>query len=348
MNKKVRPYIIPLLISFLTSLSFAQQSINEKNIWVIRPAAEVQGKMKKLDDDISRYYQEINKCEQNISNSENIIAIAKQRGNKEAEKTANESLIKARDTKAKYLRLIETTTIKKKQFENHLKLLKEILTDNSKEVKSFNGVVTNYSGQVNILKKNGDSFELGDTQGVFLADGDIISTLDKSKVELQFLEGRGNLNVDANTKLLMKAQNDSTELVELIKGRLKISISKAQKLEQMLKDEYERLLKEIDSIPSYEKLIKRWRARMNKKFEVKSNSFALTIRGTEFIISDLNDSQTEIFIYEGTVDVWSVDGTNKVVLSSGQKLSIKKGEPFPEPINFDPEKVEKWWKQEDD
>ena len=97
----------------------------------------------------------------------------------------------------------------------------------------IDAVALNYYGDITILKNNGEQLKLSDAQNSLLENGDVITTSQNSKVELQFLEGRGNIHIGENTTLKFNKE-DSTEVVDLIKGKVKLGVQKIDKFEKDL------------------------------------------------------------------------------------------------------------------
>jgi len=210
--------------------------------------------------------------------------------------------------------------------------------------------VLNYYGDITILKNNGEQLKLSDTQNSLLENGDVITTSQNSKIELQFLEGRGNITVGENTKLKFSKQ-DSTDLVDMIKGKVKLGVKRIDEYEKELIDEYEEYKKDIQVIDkSLEQTFGYIRAKTKKyanKFEVRTPTVAVAIRGTEFLVNSNDDLSTEIIVLEGTVEMKAINGNKTILINAGQKGIVNGEGILSEPTQIDVTKLEKWWEDEE-
>jgi len=89
----------------LCGTASAQGPVAQKDDWAFTTTAKFEIWRDKASADIKRYEAEIEKCDGIISRTENIIRLAKQQGNAEAEATARKAGDKARRAKEEYLAL---------------------------------------------------------------------------------------------------------------------------------------------------------------------------------------------------------------------------------------------------
>jgi len=306
---------------------------------------KIEVKIKKTDFKISNYENEILKCDKTISNSDKIKKLAIQKGNTEAQKIANDALLKSRDAKDKYNRLLESARKLKQQFENILISLKT----QQQKVSNSNintALSLDFSGNVAIHKNNGEQFHLDESKLFMIEEGDLITTSSNSKVDLQFLDGRGNLLLGENSKLKFN-KGDSTDVIDFINGKMKIAVEKKDAFEKRMKEMYENLKEEIGSIPEdYEQFIKKMRARVQKKLEVRNRGGGGgAIRGTELVVNNSENIGTEILVLEGSVELFSKDRLKSITLNTGQKGIINlKGELIG-PVGFDLKQINNWWEE---
>ena len=335
-----------LFIQTFFSNVLAQDYSNQKNTLLLSTILQLEKNISKFDENILRCEKEILKCDKTIATSEKIIGLAQEKGNLEAEKVANDALLKSSTAKEKNIKLIDSAKLKKQQSEIILASVKSKLFTNAKNAPVIEAVALNYYGDVTILKQNGVQFKLNENQGSLLENGDFITTSQNSKIELQFLEGRGNVTVGENSKLKFNKQ-DSTDIVEVIKGKVKLGFHKIDEYEKDLLKQYEKYKQNITSIPeSYEQFIKRWQAKMRKKFEVRCTSGTCSIRGTEFIVNSNDDKSTEIIVIEGTVEMKSAISLKTILINAGQKGIVNDKGILSEPTEIDVTKLDKWWEDE--
>jgi len=347
MKINIRLIKIFLLLIIFCNNNFSQNYSDQNKALLLKTILQLEKNITNADKNIQRYEKEIVKCDKTIGTSEKIIGLAREQGNADAEKVAKNALLKSTTAKEKNIKLLNSAKLKKNQSERILASVKSKFSINAKNEPVVEAVALSYYGDITILKNNGEQFKLNDIQSSLLETGDFITTSDNSKVELQFLEGRGNINIGENTKLKFNKQ-DSTDVVEVIKGKVKLGVQKIDEYEKELKEEYEKYKKTITSIPeSYEQFIKRWQAKMRKKFEVRYRGGTCSIRGTEFIVYANDDNNTEIIVLEGTVEMKSTNGLNTILINEGQKGMVNDAGVLSEPIQIDITKLEKWWEDEE-
>jgi hypothetical protein len=351
MRAKRISYVSMLLVilfiqAFLFSL-LAQDYTDQNNILLLKTILQLEKNISKSDEDIRRYEKEIIKCDKTIATSEKIIGLAREQGNSDAEKIAKDALLKSTTAKEKNIKLLNSAKLRKQQSEIILESIKSKLSDNSKNAPIIDAVALNYYGDISIVKHNGEQFKLNETQNSLLENGDVVTTSENSKVELQFLEGRGNIIVGENSKLKFNKQ-DSTDLVEVIKGKVKLGVQKIDEYEKYLMEQYEKYKETVTSIPeSYEQFKKTYRAKIQKKLEVRFRGGTCSIRGTEFIVNTNDDYNTEIIVLEGTVEMKSTISLKTILINAGQKGIINDEGILSESTKIDVSKIEKWWEDEE-
>jgi len=109
--------ILFLLISCSCSISLAQDTDVQKSNWLLGVIFKLENMKDKAIEDIKKYEVEIQKCDNTISKSENIIGLARQQGNARAEGIAREALNKAQAAKTKNLELKRSAELNKKRAE---------------------------------------------------------------------------------------------------------------------------------------------------------------------------------------------------------------------------------------
>lgn len=145
--------------------------------------------------DIQRYEGEIYKCSATIGKCENIITLAQQRGNTEAERIAGSALTKARQAKLKNEELRNSAELRKKRTEIALANVRNLLAKQLDEKAEIRSVVTGLTGRVTIFSKRlNESINLDDNRAGFLEPGDEIWTYGNSSVQMQFLGGRDGID----------------------------------------------------------------------------------------------------------------------------------------------------------
>ena len=111
----VTTLVVMLLVC--TGSAHAQTADVERENWLLGVIFKLERMNANAIADIQRYEGEIRKCDATIRKSENIIRLARQIGNAEAERVAGSALAKARQAKLKNEELKNSTALRKKRVE---------------------------------------------------------------------------------------------------------------------------------------------------------------------------------------------------------------------------------------
>lgn len=344
-NLKIKYRVtIVLLICFQIAVNnFAQNKSLENHGWFVTTIKHLEKNIDIANERITRYENEIAKCDKTIATSEKLINLAREKGNSEAEKVASDALVKSKGAKDKNVKLLESAKNLKRQSEYIFASVKRELSISSSS-KSIEALTLNYSGNISVQKSNGEQYSISDSGGSLLENGDLISTSANGKIELQLLEGRGNLLLGENSKLKF-SNSDSLDAVDFINGKVKIAVEKIDNFEKRIKEAYEKVKQDVGSLPeSYEQFMNRQRAKMKKKFEVRIRAAGTaSIRGTEFIVVSDNNIGAGLIVLEGEVEMNSKDGLKTVMIKANQKGVFDSEGNLLEPQNIDLKTIENWW-----
>lgn len=102
------------------SLSHGQMTDTEKSNWLMGVIFKLEKMKETATADIRKYDDEIKKCDLRISKSENILNLARQKGNEPAEAFAREALGKARDARSLNLKNKSMAELNRKRAEKAL------------------------------------------------------------------------------------------------------------------------------------------------------------------------------------------------------------------------------------
>jgi len=111
----VTTLVVMLLVC--TCSAYAQMTELEGKNWHLGVTLKLERMRDATISDIRRYEGEIRKCNATIGKCENIIRLARQKGNAEAERIAGSALAKARQAKLKNEKLKNSAAIRKKRAE---------------------------------------------------------------------------------------------------------------------------------------------------------------------------------------------------------------------------------------
>lgn len=330
---------IILLVYSFNSFYYPQNNSNQNSVLLFSTIDKLEKSIIKTNEDIRRYEKEISTCDNKIATSEKIIKLAQEQGNTNAEKVARDAVKQSYNAKDKNIKLMSSAKLRKKQFETILSSLRK---ENLLQKSNTTAALIKYSGEISVQKSSGEQFKINENNFSLLENGDIISTAKDSKIELKFLEGRGDLVLGENSRLKF-SDNDSTNVVEMINGKAKMLVQKADEFEKELRELYDKYKQAVVTAPeTYEQFVKRWR----NKFEVRRPGGGCgAIRGTEFIINSKLDKSFEIFVLEGSIEMISND--NEIVLiNTGEKGIIDEEGILHKPVQIDINNFEKWWEEE--
>jgi len=338
-----------------------QDSDVQKNNWLLGVIFKLENMRDKAIADIQKYEGEIQKCENTISKSDNIVRLAQQKGNVKAEMIAREASLKAQEAKIKNKEKKNSAEFNKIRAEGTLATVKNELSNalshpqaHPDEIKS---VITNHSGRVEIQKENGEIIGFGKNQIGLLERGDFIMTYGNSSAELQFLEGRGSLKVGEYSKIKMEADDAGTEVMNMIQGKVNISVEKVENYQKMMEEKikaYKEDLKTVkdatkqEKLNAYENYLKGLKSRMQnmrKKFEIQTPATVSSPRGTEFLVFEDDKTGTEIIVLEGSVEMKVIKGGKTIIVNAGYKGAVTKDGKLSEPEKIDLSKIERWWER---
>ena len=344
---------------FIVSLScfpiaHAQMTGTERSNWLLGVIFKLENMRDKAIADIQKYEGDIQKCENTISKSDNIVRLAQQKGNVKAEIIAREASLKAQEAKIKNKEQKNSAELNKKKAEFALATVKNELSNALSQPQKIKSVITNYSGRVEIQKENGETFDFGKNQPVFLEKGDFIMTYGNSSAELQFLEGRGSLKVGEYSRVKMEADDAGTEVMNMIQGKVNISVEKLENYQKMMEEKikaYKEDLKTVkdatkqEKLNVYENYLEGLKLRVKKKFEVHTNTTVMTVRGTQFLVYEDEKTGTEMIVLEGSVEMRGTKGEKIIIVNAGYKGTVTKDGILSDPDKIDIANLERWWEK---
>ena len=346
-----------LFLLIFYGISFAQDSDVHKNNWLLGVIFNLENIRDEAIADIQKYEGEIQKCDTTINKSENIVRLAQQKGNVKAEIIAREASLKAQEAKIKNIELKNSAGFNKIRAEGTLATVKNELSNalshsqaHPDEIKS---VITNYSGRVSIQKENGEIIDFGKNQTGLLEKGDAIQTYGNSSAELQFLEGRGSLKVGEYSKVKMEADDAGTEVMNMIQGKVNISVEKLENYQKMMEEKIKAYKEDLKTVKDEvkQKIVDEYESTKKametfaKKFEVRCTNAIMTVRGTQFLVYEDEKKGTEVVVLEGGVELKSKNETRTVVVNEGYRVAVAKDGKLSDPEKIDISNLERWWEK---
>jgi hypothetical protein len=346
----MRKFIIIFFVFIVSlgcfSVSHAQMTGPERSNWLLGVIFKLENMRDQAIADIQKYEGNIQKCDNTISKSENIVRLAQQKGNVKVEIIAREASLKAQEARIINRDKKHSAELNKKRAEFALATLKNELSNALLQPQKIKSVITNYSGRVEIQKENGEITDFGKKQTSLLEKGDAIVTYGNSSAELQFLDGRGSLKVGEYSRVKMEEDDAGTQVMNMIQGKVNISVEKLENYQKMMEEKLKEYKENVSNIPEdYEKFIKGLKARIQSKFEVRTSHGAVSIRGTQFLVYEDEKTGTELIVLEGNVEMRGIKGAKTVVVNAGYKGTTTKDGILSEPQKIDISTIERWWEK---
>jgi hypothetical protein len=338
---------LALMILFPGGWASAAQEASQNDGFLLGALFRTRDLIDRTAADLQKIEGEIQENDRVIKKAEEIIVLAGQRNNKQAESVARDAQLKARearkkneDTKARL------ELVRKRAAASYGALKNRLAASRGGGANSpIKGMVSSYSGRVQVSKKNGERFELRDDDPGLLEPGDAILTYGASSAEIQTLDGRGAVQLGEYSELRLQEDTPEKQVLELMRGKIYSAVDKMDDFANMLQEKTEQFGSDFLTVANvsekeYEAVIKSLRARAQKKFEVRTPSWAMAVRGTRFSVELKNDETTEISVFEGSVEAGDLKGEKRILVEEGFKVIMTKDE-ISEPQKITD--IEKWW-----
>ena len=333
-------------------------------------------KLEKMRDDaladIQMYDAAIQKADDIISRSENIMSLARKKGHAVAERMARDALTKARESRQKNQELKRMAETRKKRAEVTINRVYGLLAGQSSTEKSeISSVVTGYFGTVRVYSKKRDRIvRLGEgDDAAYLEPGDTIWTADNSSVEMRFLDGRGTVRIGERSRLRVEEDGSGSQILNVIKGKIHTAVVKLDEYRKMFEEKL-RSYKEMENpatakdvliqeiATEYYKKKDRWKKVESGEYQpmgflgplgsaplIRTPTVAVAVRGTEFIVFEQEGAGTEIIVLEGTVEVRAIKKEGSVSVTSGYAVRVAKEGAISKPEKIDLFKIDRWWER---
>lgn len=283
--------------------------------------------IEKFERMIEEAQKEILATEANIRRADEVIALAREEDNAEAEAIA-------RKARGLAIKAKEKSSMKKKMAEQSIESARKILANN--KLTALHHAALYCEGDVWLLQiEEWQSFKTEPTEPTIL-----LMPGDKAKTVLQF----GNCNLPTN---LMPGDKVKTG----INGRIDLLLADAMVALVLGPDSELHLIEKKKSGVGgavrlfllkgkmfFQKLIK-------GNFEVKTLDVSIGVRGTKFILQKSEEKGTEVIVLEGIVEATDAEGKNGVEAREGYRIHIPVGGIPSKPEKIDPGSIRRWWEE---
>jgi hypothetical protein len=290
---------------------------------------------------LQKVNQDIRENDRTIGKAEDIMAVARQRNNKEAESAARDALQKAREAKKKNEETRVRMELTRSRAVASYAAIRNMLASGQGHGSDspIRGMVSEYSGKVQISKRNGDRFDLNNENPGFLQPGDRIMTSGSSSAVIQTLGGRGVVQLAEYSELNLQEDTPEKQVLEVVRGKIYSAVDKADDFEKMLQDKMKEYRDDLLDLSK-----RGWTSTRNRinKLEVRTINYAMAVRGTKFTVELKDEETTAITVLEGAVEARDLKGENQVIVEEGFRVIMTKGGVA------NPQKIadlEKWWEK---
>jgi len=322
---------LALVILFPGGWTSAAQEASRNDGFLLGALFRTRDLIDRTSADLQKIDREIQENDRVIKKAEEIIVLAGQRNNKQAESVARDAQLKAREARKKNEDTKARLELVRKRAAASYGALKNRLAASlgggaNPPVK---GMVSSYSGRVQVSKKNGERFELRADDPGLLEAGDAILTYGSSSAEIQTLDGRGTVQLGEYSELRLQEDTPEKQVLELVRGKVYSAVEKADDFANMLEEKTKQFGSDFQTVANvsekeFEAVIKSLRARAQKKFEVRTPNCAVAVRGTRFSVELKNEETTEIAVFEGSVEAGDSKGEKRVLVEEGFKVIVTK------------------------
>ncbi len=351
-----------LLIAWLfPCLAFAYEETQYSNQFLLSIFFKTQALRNQAITEIRKIDMEIKKNEETVQKSQQIINLASQRTDanaRKAEEIAREALMKAQDALRRNEESKREWELKKIRADRSDATIQNMLSQNYGSNRQIKGFVTNCTGNVGIIKENGDKASL---ENAFFEPGDKVWT-GNGTAEAQMLDGRADAKLGPYSEFVMKKDTPQEQVAELLKGKVYMAVDNIHEYAKKMKEKIDQYKEDVQTIEQLNKedindlknyIIEEKRRRLfflhNRNCHFGPNGEILwcltatvSVRGTKFT-SEIKDNNTiEVTVLEGIVDVnipeknktLSVEAGNKAIIIADDVIKVEKIE-----------QIEMWWER---
>lgn len=328
----------------ISTVIFPQNSSEAINTGVLSSILRLENYIQTTDENLQRYQNSIDRCDKNIRNSTEILDAARKSGDSQSASSMQTAIDKLKRTKERYVNLISIAKEKKVRFQGTITILKNNL---QAPLQNFTGAILSSRGDVTITRANGKKIKLQDLNISSLESGDVLNTGKGGRVELQCVDGRGNLIIGEKSQVAF-TKKDSVDVISILDGKLKMDVEKLEAFQASMVKGYHNIVATVQSPDSvYNAQLEKLKARLQKKFELRNRcGGTASIRGTQFIV-ECKEGITEITVTEGLIDLQSGQTKKSVAVAAGQLGILSDDGQQLEVKQIDNSKIEAWWKDEE-
>jgi hypothetical protein len=341
-----------LVIGILAPVAIAAQEPRTGRTFLVLALLAAQDARDRVAADIQKIERAIGKDDQVIAMNEQLLTKARAQHNAQVETIARDALATARKARQKDQDTRAALEVSRARAAVACAAIREQLASSLAHpaASPIQGMVHEYSGNVNIVRKNGTTTALGGGAPGFLEPGDEIATGGSSSATIQALDGRGTIRLGERSRVKIEEDSAERQALRLGEGKAYVVVDRPDDFGERMQNQLERygdavrttndavekaLQEEFAAIKGG---VRRW----TRKFEVRSGPWAMAVRGTKFSVEITDGETTEITVFEGTVEASDAKGEKRVLVEAGFKSVVTKdGVSEPRPATD----ARKWWEK---
>jgi hypothetical protein len=208
----------------------------------------------------------------------------------------------------------------------------------------FNCKITDFKGDVRIVRSDGSIRKLSADQPVDLAPGDWIYTNRDSRIKLHYaFENEGkDIIVGQSSFVNIVTDENGIHLPNLVNGRTYIRSSIVDEMEAGAREDIMSLKKDLEEdLSKQQELLKRKFA----KPAMRTPACSLAVRGTTFCVSHDSLNVTTLSVFEGAVDLTGLVMGHTVTIEARNKCIVGASGEITGPIKIEDSGIDKWWEE---
>ncbi|MBW2631751.1 MAG: FecR domain-containing protein [Deltaproteobacteria bacterium] len=372
MMRKSISIVTTMVVMFLvcTGSAHAQMTDIQGKTRLLGMIFKLENLEERAATDIQRYESRIKKCGDTIRKCQNIINLAQEKGHTQAEKVAGDALAKAMNAKRINTDLKNAAELRKKRAAIAIATVSELLKTDVSARPEIKSLITDYSGDVYVWsEKQGKTIKLGEDSVLCLKPGEVILTKGNSRVEVQFLDGRGAVRIGEHSRLSIEENESGSQTINMIKGKIHIAVNKLDEhrkmfeeklksykdlenpstvkdvLMQEIAEEYEEKKDRIEKVKSGKYDSYGFLGPLGSAPLIRTSGFSGAVRGTKFLVFEDEKRGSELIVLEGVVDVKAIKGEKIFPVDAGYRIQASKDGVISKPEMIDPTKTETWWEK---
>jgi len=285
----------------------------------LAPAAPLDGAIQRLvareqglQRDIDMCTRGVARAEQTLRDAEKALHLSVASKDRAAEATAREAVAVSRDNYNGYRELCADRAHDLLRVRKSLVLVRRLQERSS--AASTDAAVIEQRGQVERRGAAGNWASLSSESAEPLLSGDRLRTGPNSGAEFLLQDGATAAQIAADTELQLTLDDLGNAVVDISRGAFYAAVTP---------------------------LLTRM-----KRMEVRTPAAVCAVRGTRFAVRQAPDGSTELLVLDGVVEAMPADGGSTVMVTLGQRLVIRQGEPLAAVAAIDWNTTRRWWREE--